>query len=124
MHFSEGLTKQKMLPVRGICAILIVIFHLSGKIPFVMNSEILQYIVYQFYFIPVAAFFFLSGYGLCTQYRLRGEVYIDSFLRNRMIPLYAKYLSFVAITVLIKSFTRGGVDWLLVGKLCCLAIRS
>ncbi|MBQ7340040.1 MAG: acyltransferase [Clostridia bacterium] len=46
-------------------------------------------------YLSVALFFFLSGYGLMTQYQKRGNNYLKGFLLTRVLPLYLVYIVFV-----------------------------
>lgn len=105
---EKGLTKENTLPIRGIAALGVVLFHLSGKLAFVMNNSILYYAVYQLYFIPVIIFFFLSGYGLTQSFKKKGFSYVKSLPSKRILRSYVSYLFFCMVTIGIKLCTRGG----------------
>ncbi len=75
-----------------------------------------------FGYLSVACFFFLSGYGLYASYQIKGVIYIDTFMKRKIVPYYKVLCMFVGIYFLfrimqgtqttaleiIKSLTFGG----------------
>ncbi len=76
------LDKDRMLPVRGVLALLVVIGHCDSKVP---GSFVLQQL--HMSTPAVAVFFFLSGYGLMKSFLRRGDEYLDGFLPRSLIKL-------------------------------------
>lgn len=99
----EWFNKENTLWLRGVCALLVVLFHLSGIIPIIQSNSILNYIFYQLYFIPVAIFFFLSGFGLVSQYKVKGPKYINDFPKKRLFIFFMDYTLIVLVSALIDS---------------------
>lgn len=71
--------KEKVFPLKGILAVLIVLHHLTYEI----NSTLLQY--FHSWGAPVVSvFFFISGYGLMASYKNKGRQYLTGFIKHRM----------------------------------------
>ncbi len=58
-------------------------------------------------FFPVAVFFFISAFGLTTSYIKKGDKYLNSFIRNRIIPFYI-----IIVVLLVVYFA----EQILIGK--------
>ncbi len=81
-------SKQATVPLRGFLAIGIVLHHLSLRL--VEASPDCHWIWLQFSFwgAPiVAVFFFLSGYGLMVSLIMKGQKYLDGFLKKRLLKI-------------------------------------
>lgn len=71
--------KEKVFPLRGILALLIVLHHIT----FETDSVLLQ--PFHSWGAPVVSvFFFISGYGLMTSYNNHGPGYLSGFVKHRM----------------------------------------
>ena len=70
---------DKMMPVRALCALLIVAGHLA--IP--VGARYLQPFM-ELAACAVAVFLFISGYGLAKSFREKGETYLQSFFSRRI----------------------------------------
>ena len=79
--------------LRGIFALCIMIFHISKE------YDILYPVFYYLSQSVVAAFFFLSGYGLMKGY-LNKENYHKNYLLNRTIKLFLPYLFMIFIILI------------------------
>ena len=105
--------------MRGIAAIGIILHHMSERI----TGGILFPYLGVLGLILVCFFFFLSGYGLTTQYMKKKEHYLNGFIKKRGMYIVIVYLLDVAfyaiarallgnkvsITVFLKSIIFGGV---------------
>ena len=74
--------KERTLPIRGLLALFVVIGHCDTKVP---GSSILNAL--HMSTPAVAAFFFLSGYGLVKSLARGREGYFDGFLRRSFVKL-------------------------------------
>lgn len=70
--------KEKVIPLKGISAILIVVHHLSFQTHWLSTF-------YSWGAPIVSIFLFISGYGLMKSYRSKGEVYLSAFVLNRIV---------------------------------------
>jgi len=75
----KAFTREKTIPIRAICALLIVAGHLA--IP--VGSRWLQPFL-ELAACSVAIFLFISGYGLAKSYTMKGAVYLDHFFHKRV----------------------------------------
>ncbi len=80
--------KTTTLPLRGLLALLIVSHHLGQNTAIYPLSNFTSEIGLQI----VAVFFFISGYGLCVSYMVKGKAYLDGFLKKRMGKLLPKFI--------------------------------
>ena len=71
--------------LRGIFALIIMIFHISKE------TDFFYPLFHYFSITVVGAFFFLSGYGLMTA-NLNKKQYYKDFLKNRLTKLFLPYL--------------------------------
>lgn len=114
------LSKDNTDCLKGIFALCVLLHHLyqrSGLFGHSILGGILQYLG----FWSVAMFFFLSGYGLFFSYKRKGQEYIHSFPRKRILPFYLIICFLILVygaerlllsqelplTLLIKSLTLG-----------------
>lgn len=95
--------KQRTLPLRGIAAIMIVIYHVAHNVPEVpvLNQALMWGDT------AVCLFFFLSGYGLMMSYQKNGDNYLRGFLDHRFGKLLPPFL-IAAIGYEIYQSTHAG----------------
>lgn len=94
----DGLAKQNTDALRGVLALIILFHHLYEYAGFLIETPVavlLQIIGY----LCVAMFFFLSGYGLVCSVKSKGQDYIRSLPRKRILPLWCFYLFLIALYV-------------------------
>lgn len=120
---DEGiLERSRALRLRGVLAVCVMLYHLILVTP-ALSEYMPSWIVIGMGYFPVACFFFLSGYGLMTQYQRKGAQYIAEFPRKRLLPFYlticvitglysiltlATGNEAITIRLLIQSLTFGG----------------
>jgi peptidoglycan/LPS O-acetylase OafA/YrhL len=89
--------------LKGIFAIGVLIHHLylcSGLFRETVIGSCLQITGV----LSVAIFFFISGYGLYSSCHYKGEAYIKSFPKKRIVPFYFLILFYLAIYMLFENF--------------------
>ena len=82
---------KNTLPLRGVLAILIVIHHWSKS----EAATAAPSIVHQFSVwgnLVVAAFFFLSGYGIMRSFNENRDVYMNGFIGKRTLKILPPFL--------------------------------
>ena len=102
-------SKESFLGIKGYLAILILIHHLYQFTAFLSDTSF-GYALYLLGHYGVVCFLFLSGFGLFSSYKAKGETYINSFLRNRVLPFYLSYLFFVLIYTIYSLLNHGSVS--------------
>ncbi len=75
----KAFTREKTIPIRAICALVIVAGHLA--IP--VGSRWLQPFL-ELAACSVAIFLFISGYGLAKSYTAKGASYLETFFTKRV----------------------------------------
>ncbi len=85
MH--DYLSKGNTVYLKIIFALLVILAHIRNSIDS-LNSTYLGSVLTTLGYLSVAMFMFLSGYGIEMQYKIRGEQYIESFLRKRICPFF------------------------------------
>jgi peptidoglycan/LPS O-acetylase OafA/YrhL len=85
------------LPLRGILALLIVVYHLSHNF---QTSPLYIGIIASCDGPVVSTFFFLSGYGLVKSYQKKGRRYLDHFLTKRLGKILPLFLILSAVFVI------------------------
>lgn len=74
----QTFSKDKVFALRGILAVLIVAHHLS------FQTDLMS--AFRPWGAPIVSLFlFISGYGLMVSYSMKGEKYLSSFVRFRII---------------------------------------
>ena len=86
--------------LRGIMAIGVVLNHLSDRLT---GYTLLSYFQHAGYLL-VAVFFFLSGFGLISQYKKKGKAYLETFWKKRILFFVIILLIDTAIYLVVKSF--------------------
>ena len=102
--------------LKGLLALIILIHHVSTRYAGWWNPDdypVSYWIIAQF--IPwgeivVGLFFFMSGYGLLTSYRRKGDAYISSFLSNRLTKILIPFVLIEFITQVVLVWTKDGYD--------------
>lgn len=95
---KDALSKKNTDALRGILAMVVLLHHLYEYAGFLEGTPVgllLQVIGY----LCVALFFFLSGYGLVCSVKSKGQDYIRSLPRKRILPLWCFYLFLIALYV-------------------------
>lgn len=85
--FEKPLDMANVVPLRGICAVEIVLGHAAGSAP---SGEFL-YINNRIGVWVVGIFFFLSGYGLMKSLHQKKD-YLNHFLRLRLWGIFAPFV--------------------------------
>ena len=67
-------------------------------------------------YLSVAIFFFFSGYGLVFSYQRKGDAYIDSFLKARIIPLYCVNIVLILVYTAESIILRNDIKWTVILK--------
>lgn len=88
--------------LKGVLALMVLWSHLNGLLPAIAGT-LMASVFAPFGYIAVTAFFFLSAYGLTSQYLLHGEHYLHGFLRRKFIPFYGQCLLVVAVYAVFRS---------------------
>lgn len=91
---EKPLSVKNTLPIKGFCAIAIIIHHLSQEL---MDKAGVLKVFSEYGVLFVGVFFFFSGYGLYTSLKTKDN-YLKGFLSKRLttvlIPLYVCILIF------------------------------
>lgn len=83
---DEYLSKDNCLHLRGILALIILLYHISQKI----NGGVLLIQIREFGYLVVSVFYFLSGYGMQKQF-IRSADYRKQFLIKRLPRIIIPY---------------------------------
>ncbi|WP_418551781.1 acyltransferase family protein [Prevotella sp.] len=89
--------------LKGIMAIVIVLHHLSQW----SDINLLRIIFGDFGVVVVGCFFFLSGYGLISSYKIKGEAYLTGFPLKRLRKLV---VPFIFVIILFQLIYKKNVD--------------
>ena len=106
-------SKENFIGVKGYLAILIIIHHLYQFTAFLSDPSF-GYALYLLGHYGVICFLFLSGFGLFSSYLSKGETYIKSFLRNRLLPFYLSYLFFVIVYIVYGLINHSSISTYLI----------
>lgn len=108
MNQRNSLSKQNTDCLKGIFAILVVISHSRNHMA-ALNDTILGSMLTSAGYLAVAIFFFLSGYGIETQYQRKGKAYIEQFPRKRILSIFLISVVSVLVYACFKQFVYGGI---------------
>ena len=99
-HFSREWTYR----LKGVLAIIIVLHHLSQYcyIEGIAGVFLRQFCPWGIYVVGI--FFFVSGYGLMTQYKLKRDEYVRHFLSKRFGKLFPAFILFLIIRKILNYF--------------------
>lgn len=76
--------KESSLSLKGLLAICVVVRHLLGKCFLIPGMIPLGY-------YAVILFFFCAGYGLMLQFQMKGNHYLRSFFRDRILKIFTPF---------------------------------
>ena len=96
---EEYLSLEYTKYLKGILALVVVFCHIQYDR---INLPIFKVFNYVGNF-AVALFFFLSGYGLMSQYVKKGNKYLQGFFRKRILKLIIIYLVFIMFLVILTG---------------------
>lgn len=92
------LSKEQSIPVRGVFALLIVMFHFfTDKARDIHVFKQITGIGY----IIVAGFFFYSGYGMMKRYIICGEAYLKQYIKKHFRKIIIPYAEAALIFVIL-----------------------
>lgn len=118
---GESLSLQNTTCLKGILAICIIISHIWGPLvegdPSLGDGIIgntIGRICTVLGYLSVALFLFVSGYGLCVQYKKKGAAYLNGFLLKRVLPLYIINVLLIIFYSLSSLLLSGDFSWGLV----------
>lgn len=92
--------------LKGIFAIIVVIHHLYQRTD-IINNRVLGFLFQTSGFLSVAIFFFLSGYGIAASIQRKGNSYITSFTKKRVLPLYINNVIMVLAYIFLYTVILG-----------------
>lgn len=99
----DSLQKEQTTPIRGVCALFVILMHLinekDGNSLFVQLSIGVGYLL-------VGTFLFYSGYGLMVSYKSKPG-YRRTFIKHRIIPMLLSYL-FFNLLYWVAEYLRNG----------------
>ncbi len=98
-YFEDSLSPQNTNQLRGIFALVVILHHLSQRSSGSIVFPLFAYVGY----LAVSVFFFISGYGLMTQYQQRQQTYAKTLLTLRIPSVLIPYL----ITTVLYSVFYG-----------------
>lgn len=96
----DFISKENTLWFHGFLAVLVFISHIPSYLS-IWSGSIIGSILQSFGSWCVGCFFFLSGYGLYISYKKKGESYLRNFIKNRILPLYVKYIILLVCYILL-----------------------
>lgn len=106
LQMDEYLSLKMTNCIKGIFASVVLIHHLYQYTEIVQNklfASLLQVVGY----LSVSVFFFLSGYGVAVSTKTKGEMYILSFPRKRILPLYINTVIILLANILLTVLVNG-----------------
>lgn len=101
------LSKRNTDCLKGLLAVSVVLHHFAQVAD--VRLKLLTYMFEPFGILSVAAFFFLSGYGLMLSVDKKGDAYIRSFPRTRILPYYIVCILLVILSVANCMITKNEV---------------
>ena len=106
---TDYLALETTTSLRGIAAIGIILHHLSER---THNGILFCRLMPMSGYILVTFFFFLSGYGLVTQYMVKKENYLNGFIQKRVSYLLIIYcLDIIIYTIIGNIMGKGYSLW-------------
>lgn len=113
----HGISQENFNCLKGIMAIAVVLHHLSFKV----HIDIFRELFIDFGSVAVGCFFFISGYGLLSSYKIKGYRYLNGFLLKRFRKLIMPFLVVILLFQIINKeswsitecLSTGQVDYLL-----------
>ena len=102
---TDVFSKEKIVPLKGILALLIVAHHLSSSAGFLS--------CFHSWGAPIVSIFlFISGYGVMRSFALKGDAYLQGFFRKRILNgiLIPFLLSWVVYKIVFWNYTPDVVE--------------
>lgn len=96
---------QRVLPLRGILALLIVMHHFSQKVSPLGIPVIREFGLWGG--VVVGIFFFITGYGLMVSYVGKGTAYLDTFFSRRFGKLLPSFIIATVGWLVVECFWTG-----------------
>lgn len=93
---TDYLSLPQTAALKGILAICVLLCHTIPASK-VFYGNILSPLIGSLGYLSVSVFFFLSGYGIMTQYSIKKEKYLHSFLKRRVLSIYLLTVFLIAI---------------------------
>lgn len=93
-------SKETVNNMKGLFAIMVLVHHIFLKVLILPEGSVVEFVTHHFGYWAVSAFFFFSGYGLMIS--CKKENYRDTFLRNRVLPIFLINVLLIAIYTLEK----------------------
>ena len=84
---NEFLSKNYTNCLKGLFAIVVLIHHIRAQM-ICLNNTLIGMLITSLGYLSVGMFFFFSGYGLETQFKLKDNEYILKMPFSRIIPFY------------------------------------
>ena len=102
------LSKEISVCLKGLFAITVLLHHLYqhaheqiGILSNIIVSGILQFSGAW----SVSMFFFFSGYGLMSSYKMKGRIYVLELPKKRILPFYLICIFLIAVYSAVKILT-------------------
>ena len=95
------LSVKQSTALKGLFAIGVLVCHVVPASGLVANN-ILSPLLGSLGYLCVAAFFFMSGYGIAAQYYAKGEQYLKGFLKNRVLSIYLLTLFLIVVYAIFR----------------------
>lgn len=102
---GEGISLSDSICLKGIATIGVFCSHIGSFLNITINPKI-DVAVGMLGYLFVGVFFFLSGYGLHTQFKKKGKEYIKKIPVNKLVPLYIIEIICIAIYLLFDIITK------------------
>jgi len=96
--------------LKAILAILVLLHHIYQEVP-LFAGTFLDTIFLALGYLSVAAFFFLSGYGLAFSEKTKGEEYVNGLPTKRIAPFYLQILCLNIIYFLLNGLINNKLDY-------------
>ena len=100
---KDYLSKDNTLALKGACALSIVLLHIGGVTQAKLLPEITAF--------AVSVFFFLSGYGMITALKNKGDSYLNKFIQRHTIKLAIPYFVAALIYVIYFRYAQGNLGF-------------
>jgi peptidoglycan/LPS O-acetylase OafA/YrhL len=82
--YENNFSIENTNAIRGICAIWVVLHHISGTVDFVQSKVLFTGLAGQ---IPITVFFFLSGYAMTFQLDKKQDA-LNGFFKKRVLKIF------------------------------------
>ena len=93
-EFNEAyFSKEQCDALKAICALIVVLHHISHEI--ITNSVLDRFS--DVGYLATSVFFFMSAYGITIQFKVKGEKYLDSFVKKRIICIVIPYVEMIIL---------------------------